>query len=139
MQVVRFNYPNGYYRVNPFITRPVVGNDQIAESKYRPKVNISHNDETYVLQFAVPGYKKEQFSVTNHNNELLVKATVGSNTEDTKYQRKEFEVLDFERRFKMSDDIESELIVASYSDGVLTVTLPKKAQPEPREIDVKVN
>lgn len=139
MQVVRFNYPSGYYRVNPFFARPVEGNAPVAESKYRPKVNIVYNDEAYVLRFAVPGYKKEQFSVTNHNNELLVKASVESNTDDSKYQRREFEVLGFERRFKMADDVEHELIVASYSDGILTVTLPKKAQQVPREIDVKVN
>jgi HSP20 family protein len=139
MQVVRFNYPSGYYRVNPYFAHPVEGNDRVHESKFQPKVNILYSNEAYVLQFAVPGYKKEHFSVTNHNNELLVKASVESNADGSKYQHREFDVLSFERRFKMAHDIEHELIVASYSDGVLTVTLPKKAQPVPREIDVKVN
>lgn len=139
MQVVRFNYPSGYYRVNPFISRPIEGKEQVQEAKFQPKVNILHSDEAYILQFAVPGYKKEHFSVTNHNDELQIKATVESSADEKKYQRREFDVLGFERRFNMTDDVDRELIGASYSDGILTVTLPKKSKPTSREIDVKVN
>jgi HSP20 family protein len=140
MQVVRFSYPNGYFRVNPAVLQSEkVAKPENAQSQFQPKVNILNTNDAYVIQFSVPGYKKDQFSISSHNDELQVKATADQASTDANYQRKEFNVLDFETRFKLAEDVVSELIVASYSDGVLSVTLPKKAKEEPRSIDVKIN
>ena len=107
-----------------------------------PKVNIKEDDSSFHLEVAAPGLKKENFEINVEKEVLIVKATqetANEEKEDT-YYRKEFSYGVFERRFRLPETVNVEDIQAGYTDGILTITLPKleAAQVEAqRRIEVK--
>jgi HSP20 family protein len=95
-----------------------------------PAVNIKDNDSSYEIEFAVPGLKKEDFKISLENNLLTVSSEKEEKNEETneKYTRKEFSYRSFSRSFTLPKAVETEKISAAYTDGLLTVTVPKKAE-----------
>jgi len=107
-----------------------------------PAVNIADNDESFTIEFAAPGLKKEDFKVNLDNNVL----TVSSEREESKeekeknYTRREFNYTAFQRSFTLPDSADGDKISAEYKDGILKIEIPKKeeAKVKPvREISIQ--
>jgi len=110
-----------------------------------PAVNILENSDSFVLEIAAPGLKKEDFSVEVEKDLLKISAgktevidsekneantEVDANTEseeqvEVKIRRKEFNFSKFIRSFKLPENINTDEIQANYENGVLKLTLPK--------------
>ncbi|MFT4032251.1 MAG: Hsp20/alpha crystallin family protein [Siphonobacter sp.] len=105
-----------------------------------PAVNVKENEGTFQLEVAAPGLKKEDFKISVHENRLVISAKKETKSEETQeqYSRKEFSYNSFQRSFVLPKTIDGEKIEATYTDGILSVTLPKKeeAKAQPREISV---
>ncbi len=101
-----------------------------------PKVNISENISTFVIELAAPGLKKENFAVEIEKEVLKVSSSFAqkeesSDTSDnTQFTRKEFNYGTFSRSFTLPETVESESINATYEDGILRITVPKKEKAE---------
>ncbi len=96
-----------------------------------PSTNIMETNEEFKLQMAVPGVKKEDIKIDLEKNVLNIsseKSTEESKTEDEKYTRREFAYGTFCRSFTLPETINADKIGAEVKDGILTVTLPKKAE-----------
>jgi HSP20 family protein len=95
-----------------------------------PAANIIENPESFQLDLAAPGMKKDDFKIHLENNIL----TVSSEVEDEKkeegknYSRKEFYYGSFSRSFTLPKIVDLEKIQADYADGILKVVLPKKEE-----------
>jgi HSP20 family protein len=102
-----------------------------------PAVNIIENFPNFVVELAVPGIQKEDFTIEVEENTLKIASkkvedTSASpsnrETEDknvSQYRKREFNYKSFERSFKLPKSIKIEDIQAKYENGVLRVTLPK--------------
>lgn len=93
-----------------------------------PKVNISENDESYKIEVAVPGLKKEDFNLELENDLLTVsfENKQESSEEDDRYTRREFSYTSFSRSFTLPEGkVNVDEVGAGYEDGILTLTLPK--------------
>lgn len=96
-----------------------------------PAVNICENLTNFEVELAVPGLKKEDFSIEIEEDTLTISAKQASETEekeennDSQYQRREFNYREFTRSFKLPETVNSEDIQATYTDGILKVSLPK--------------
>ena len=109
-----------------------------------PKVNVCETEKEYKLELAVPGMTKEHINLHMEDNDTLVikaekekcdkKEEKCEKKADKGYLRREFYYNRFEQRFTVPDDADVEAINASMSDGVLTVTLPKKAPVAPEKL-----
>src|SRR5690606_26134933 len=103
-----------------------------------PAVNIKDNEKDFELEFAVPGMKKEDFNVEVDKNVLTVSAEIKSEKEvsEENYTRREFAFSSFKRAFTLPESVNDGKIDASYKDGVLKLTLPKKeeALPKPKRL-----
>lgn len=103
-----------------------------------PAVNIKENERDFELELAVPGMKKEDFNVEVDNNVLTISAETKSNEEvsEDNYTRREFAFSSFKRSFTLPETVNDGSIDASYKDGVLKLTLPKKeeALPKPKRL-----
>ena len=93
-----------------------------------PAVNIIEADDHFDIQLAAPGKKKNDFKIELEEGVL----TISSETE-TKYTekegtftRKEFGCNSFKRSFSVPETVSADKISASYKDGILMVSLPKK-------------
>jgi len=105
-----------------------------------PAVNIKETDTAFSLELAAPGKTKEDFAIEIDHNVLTISSEVKSENEqkdDTgRYTRREFSYSSFRRAFTLPDSINSDTINATYENGVLHVTLPKKeeALPKPKRL-----
>ena len=99
-----------------------------------PAVNVLESQDGFKLEVAAPGYKKEDFNVSIQHNVLTISASQENKTEEVKpkYARKEFSFGSFKRTFTLPQTVNGEQINATYSDGILHVTLPKKEEAKPK-------
>lgn len=99
-----------------------------------PAVNIQEKNTNFVVQLAVPGLSKENFNIEVEDDILKISAEVTSENEEnktedeTKFTRKEFNFKSFKRSFTLPENINVENVNASYENGVLEITLPKKEE-----------
>lgn len=102
--------------------------------KFNPAVNISETDDSYELELVSPGMKKEDFKIEMEDDVLTISADVKheSKEQNKNFTRKEFSRQSFKRSFRLTEDkIKQDAIKASYEDGVLNISLPKKEEAKP--------
>ncbi|MEO1653238.1 MAG: Hsp20/alpha crystallin family protein [Bacteroidota bacterium] len=102
-----------------------------------PAVNIKENDESFGIELAAPGLNKEDFKVNVENNVLTISAEKKEEKTD-KYNRREFAYSSFKRAFRLPKLVDGEKIKAEYKDGVLNISLPKKEEAKPKNIEIDI-
>lgn len=100
-----------------------------------PAVNIHETPEAYTLEVAAPGMQKEDFEISLKDKTLTISSQKKQEQEEkdeTKNTlRREFSFTSFSRSFNLPENIEADQVVAKYTDGMLQINIPKKAnQPE---------
>ena len=106
-----------------------------------PAVNIRETDNSFVLEVAAPGFTKEDFNVNVENDLLTISANKETKKEEDEkgYTRREFSYSSFSRSFTLPDSVNAESIKGSYSNGILSVELPKKPEAAKVKKTVKVS
>jgi HSP20 family protein len=101
-----------------------------------PLANILEHPDSFELDLAAPGLKKDDFKIHLENNVLTISSEIrDEEEEETKnYTRKEFHYSSFSRSFTLPRSVDLEKIRADYESGILKVMLPKK---EDARVDVK--
>ncbi|MCC6252145.1 MAG: Hsp20/alpha crystallin family protein [Bacteroidia bacterium] len=107
-----------------------------------PLVNVTENEQSYQMEYLVPGYKKDEIKISLDKNVLTVIAEKRVETEEEKknYTRKEFFFNTFKRSFSLPENINYQNIEAKHEDGILNITIPKKVEEKNSnviEIDIK--
>ncbi len=105
-----------------------------------PKVNVIEKDEAFHLEAETPGMTEKDVSVEFHDGLLTLKGDLEQNSQTDKddYRIREFSKQSFSRSFRLSDQVDSEKVIAQMEQGILKVTLPKKEQAKPKKIEIKV-
>ncbi|HXL56214.1 MAG TPA: Hsp20/alpha crystallin family protein, partial [Chitinophagaceae bacterium] len=105
-----------------------------------PAVNIYETNDSYHLELAAPGLKKEDFKVSLEKGLLIISYEKKTETEnkDLKTHRREFKVTSFKRSFAVDDKINTDGIEAKYENGLLKLYLPKKEEVKssPKQIEI---
>ena len=108
-----------------------------------PAVNIKENEDSFIVEVAAPGMDKKDFHIDFENDVLTISSEKTIDNEETTdtYTRKEHSYQTFKRSFNIPKNIaDSNKISATYKNGELVITIPKKeeAKPKPaRLIEVK--
>ncbi len=105
-------------------------------------VNVKDTKESFNIEVAAPGFKKEEFSIKVENNMLTISAESKTENEnaDEKYTRKEFNFTSFSRSFTLPKTVDVAKIEAGYNNGILHVALPKKEEAKQApSIEVKIS
>jgi HSP20 family molecular chaperone IbpA len=108
---------------------------QDLDSVFNPPLNTKNNkshkteitDDGITLTMDTPGYNKSLIDVTVEDKTLIIEGK--SNTSDTN---------GFKEKFTISDKFDVSGVEASIVDGVLTISLPYKAETKPHKVKVKV-
>lgn len=105
-----------------------------------PPTNVFKSDEGYILEIAVPGFKKEEIDISLKDNKLIIKGKSEVNEEaETKFIQRGFTKKSFDLSFGLSEQIDQETIDAKIENGVLKVTLRYKAEVKsaPKSITIQ--
>ena len=124
MTLTRFNHPHLVSRLaNEAFNSNLMDSNLGDCNDCNTKVEYHLNEEDTVvnIEFAVPGLIKSDLEI-ELNNEILTIKTKAKGEDDS---RTGFSALEFEKRFKVSDNINKEEISAHTENGVLYVSLPK--------------
>ncbi|MEX2512977.1 MAG: Hsp20/alpha crystallin family protein [Cyclobacteriaceae bacterium] len=94
-----------------------------------PAVNINEDKQSYQLEIAAPGFKKEDFKINYEKDSLVISSEIKEESKsEGKTTRREFNYSSFSRSFYVPEDsVDVEKISAQYQDGILTIAIPKKA------------
>jgi len=108
-------------------------------AKSSPAVDITESDKAFVVLMELPGTKKEDVKLMFEEGVLTVtgERKPYEIPERAKVVMNEMRIRAFERSFRFGPDVEAEGVSAEMSNGLLRITLPKKAQMQPRTISVK--
>ena len=103
-----------------------------------PKIEICDTDKEVKVIAELPGLEEKDVDVELANGVLFIKGEKKSETEDKDLMFSERYYGRFERRIPL-EEIEEDKVVASFKNGVLTVTLPKSAKAQEKVKRVAVN
>jgi len=107
---------------------------------WTPACDIYETPKEMVLKMELPEVKKEDVHVTIENNVLTLRGErkLEEKVDRENYHRIERNYGEFLRSFTLPAFVEGNKILADFKDGVLTVTLPKREEARPKQIEVKV-
>ena len=112
----------------------------IFASVWTPVVDIAEQDNEYTVKVELPGVSKDDVKITMQDDILTIRGEkkAEKETKETGYHRTERSYGSFQRSFTLPTHVKSDRIEASYTDGILTIALPKAEEAKPRQIEVKV-
>ena len=97
-----------------------------------PAVNVKESDGEFNVEFAAPGFNKNDFKINVEENILTISAEKEkekeTKEEEGRFTRKEFSYSSFSRSFTLPQTVNTENIDAKYHDGILRLTIPKKEE-----------
>lgn len=130
MTLVKFN-PADYRPVsfNSFIDR-FFNENLPAETggvRFSPSVDILEDNESFEIQLAIPGLKKDEFNIEIDEKTLTIKGERKFATEkkEKNYHAVGTQYGSFARSFQLPVTVNEEKIFAKYEDGILHVIMPK--------------
>ncbi|MBE2264102.1 MAG: Hsp20/alpha crystallin family protein [Burkholderiaceae bacterium] len=111
-----------------FYVRPLHGDS--LPSPAQIKVDVKESEKAYTVQAEVPGVSKDEIHVSLDANVVTLRAEIkqeDSQNTDEKTLRSERYYGAVSRSFQLPQEIDQAQARAKYDNGVLTLTLPKKA------------
>ena len=107
---------------------------------FTPQVDLSATDQEYRLTVEVPGITEKDVSVHINGNTMTIKGEKKQEKEEKNkdYYRVERSYGEFQRILSLPEDVEQDSVTAAFKNGVLTVTMPRKAsaKSEGKRIEV---
>lgn len=105
---------------------------------YVPAVDITEGEAGYTIFADVPGANKDTVSVSYEDGVVTLRAQSSADTLGGDLVRREFRFANYERAFRVSDDVDTDKISAEIANGVLQVSLPRRASAK-KTIPVSVS
>ena len=100
----------------------------------QPAVNVKEDADAYHIEVAAPGYEKADFEVKVEEQVLSIGTEKKEETETKEgetFKRREFKYAAFQRTFNLPDTVDSTKIEATYNNGMLNISIPKKEEAKP--------
>jgi HSP20 family protein len=107
-----------------------------------PSVDVSEDDNQYLVRAELPGVKRDDINVTVENGVLTITAETKSEEEKKegeRYIRQERRYGKYMRSLRLGADIDERKVKANYKDGVLELVLPKTEAVKPKRVTVEVS
>ncbi|HEY5951050.1 MAG TPA: Hsp20/alpha crystallin family protein [Kofleriaceae bacterium] len=108
-------------------------------SAFSPAFEVKETNDSFVLRADVPGVEEKDLDIAVHNGVLTVS---GSRQSEERKEGESFALYErqygsFSRSFALPDMADGERIDANLKNGVLELSIAKKAEAKPRKIEIK--
>jgi HSP20 family protein len=102
-----------------------------------PPMNITQDADNFYVRAELPGVNLDDLELSAIRNKLSLSGKREISVEEASYHRREREGGNFSRSVTLPAEIDGDRVEARYTDGMLTVVLPKAEEARPRQIAVK--
>ena len=128
---------NPFKFYSPFFA-PLRARTDAGTYNWAPSVDISETDDKFEVRAELPGVAKDDLHVSVKDNLLTLSGEKRQgDVDDTQnYRRVERRYGSFQRRFTLPPEVATDDIKAEYSDGVLTLSIPKPEVAKPTEVPI---
>jgi HSP20 family protein len=123
-------------RYDPF--QDTWGNARTSELAFMPRFDVKETKDSFLFKADVPGIKEEDVEINVTGNRLTItgKRDAEEQKEGENWYVVERKYGSFNRVFTLPDSADAEKIKANLKDGVLHLVLPKRAESQPRRINL---
>jgi HSP20 family protein len=113
----------------------------LVNGSWNPAVDVYEDQNGIVLEADLPGLKPGEFELSIENNVLTLKGErrFEKKADDGNYHRVERSYGSFTRSFTLPTTVDVNNVAADFKEGVLQVTLPRREETKPRQIQVQIN
>lgn len=114
--------------------------DQFALTAWVPAVDVYEAEDELVIKADLPDVSEKDLDVRVENNMLNIhgERKFEQKVKEENYLRTERAYGSFSRSFSLPNSVNTEGVKAEYKDGVLTITLPKRAESKPKQVKIAV-
>lgn len=128
------------FGVSPFgLNQPPL--PRLADGMLRPTLDLGASEKEYTITVEIPGVDEKDVKLEIANDTLTIRGEKKQEKEEHEknYYRMERSYGSFQRVLSLPEDVNQDGVKASFKNGILTVTLPRKALPKPevKHIEVK--
>jgi HSP20 family protein len=122
------------------LAEALFGESRDAAKAWTPAVNVTENEDAYHISADLPEVTGDDVKVIVRDGVLTLRGErkAEKKTEGTKYHLVEQTYGSFVRSFTLPKDANGDKVSAEFKNGVLRVSVPKREEVKPREIEVKV-
>ncbi|MBI2816815.1 MAG: Hsp20/alpha crystallin family protein [Acidobacteria bacterium] len=119
---------------------PGRGDEGLTAGAWVPPVDVYETNDAIVLKADLPNMKENDVDISVEGNTLTIKGERkrDKEVEERNYYRVERYYGAFTRTFTLPPTVDHAKIEATFSRGVLKISLPKREESKPRQIKVKV-
>lgn len=112
-----------------------------SDSNYTPAVDIQETGDAYIVEADIPGIKKENIQIEVQEDTVSIQGNRKREKDEKKdnYHRIERNYGRFKRSFQIPGGFQHDKVNATFTDGVLTLHLPKQEEFKPKQIEVSGN
>ncbi len=137
MSMIRYQQPWGMMEQMRREMDRMMGEENAA-SDWVPAVDIKEETACFTIVADLPGIAPGDIDIHAENGMLTIQGGRESEKKEEKqgYKRIERSYGSFFRRFTLPDSADTDQISAKGENGVLTITIPKRAEIQPRKIAV---
>jgi len=103
------------------------------------RMDVTQDEKAYMVKAELPGVKKEDIRVSIDGNQVSISAEVKRETEEKKGEevvRSERYYGQVYRGFTLEAEVDEAKAEAKYADGILNLTLPKKAPAQSKRLTI---
>jgi HSP20 family protein len=106
---------------------------------FMPAFEVRETENAYLFKADLPGVKDEDLDISLNGNRLTVsgRREAEERQENETYYAYERSYGAFTRSFTLPDGVDGDHVMAELRDGVLTLTVPKKPEIQPKKIQLK--
>lgn len=128
MRIVKYNNNNVFPSLINELFNDDFGMNFLNRSHSVPSVNSLENNDSFEIDLAVPGMKKEDFTIELNDKVLVISSETSNTMENDKMRLNEFNFSSFQRSFRVPDSVDQDKIKANYKNGILKIKLPKRKE-----------
>lgn len=116
------------------------GSEGVALTTWTPSVDVFEEENAYLIKLELPEISREDVKVNLNENTLTITGERRLENEEKRdsYHRIERSYGQFYRSFALPPNVNAEAIKAQFKDGMLRLTLPKREEAKPKQIEVNV-
>jgi HSP20 family protein len=114
--------------------------EEVALKAWTPSVDVYEDENAFLIKLELPEVNRDDVKVSLNENTLSISGErrVENEQKRENYHRVERSYGQFYRSFTLPANVDTGAINAQFKDGMLRLTLPKKEEAKPKQIEVRV-